>query len=572
MDKGIIPGSRERTTFVLRYLLNTYYMKRILAFLVPVALMAASCCNSTEPAQDGQRLFVGDDYAVTQTQYGKVQGYILDGVYTYLGIPYGASTAGANRFMPPQEPESWEGIRPAMFYGNDAPQAHQDKWKNNSSTFTDHWNYYDYSEDCLNLNVWTPAPDAKKRPVLVWMHGGGFAAGNSIEQDGYHGANLSRAGDIVFVSVNHRLNVFGFSDLSSAGPEFATSGNVGVLDLVAALQWVHNNIANFGGDPGNVTIMGQSGGGAKVCDVLAMPSSKGLVHKVVGLSGNAISAADQEGSKAIGAAILKTVKGDVKKLQEMPWEEYYALANQVAAEVGTGGMMGGFAPVADGIVLPKGNFFEDKTAASAGVPLMLCTTSSEFALSKENPTLEAISYEDAVKMVKESFGQPKAQEAMDALQKAFPKKKPIELINMMVAQRTGVLATADAKYAQGGAPVYLAWFDYNAPLFGGRIRAFHCADICYWFKNTDLMVTHTGGGAEPRGVSDQMSEALLAFMRTGNPNCKAIPEWPAYTPEEGATMIFDVKSEVRNAPDREFLSLVEPFNPFRMMRAAPAKK
>ena len=538
-------------------------------FFVP-ALMLASCCGGQQ-AQDGQRLFVGDDIAVTQTQYGKVQGYILDGVYTYLGIPYGASTAGENRFMPPQEPESWEGIRPALFYGNDAPQGHENKWKNNSGTFTDHWNYYDYSEDCLNLNVWTPAPDGKKRPVLVWMHGGGFAAGNSIEQDGYHGANLSRSGDIVFVSVNHRLNVFGFSDLSSAGPEFAHSGNVGVLDLVAALQWVHNNIENFGGDPGNVTIMGQSGGGAKVCDVLAMPCAEGLVHKVVGLPGNAITASDPEASKALGAAILQKVGGDVKKLQEMPWEEYYALANGVAAEMGAGGMMGGFAPIADGEILPK-EFFADKNAASAKVPLMLCTTTSEFALSKENPTLEAISFDDAVKMVSENFGQPKAKEALEALQKAFPKKKPIELINMMVAQRTNVLATADAKYAQGGAPVYLAWFDYNAPLWGGRIRAFHCADICYWFKNTDLMVTHTGGGAEPRGVSDQMSEALLAFMRTGNPNCKAIPDWPAYTPEEAATMIFDVKSQVRNAPDREFLSLVEPFNPFRMMMRPAAKK
>lgn len=546
-------------------------MKRILFFLVPAMMMAACCGGNQTAQQDGQRLFVGDDYAITQTQYGKVQGYILDDVYTYLGIPYGAPTAGPNRFMPPQEPESWEGVRPAMFYGNDAPQAHENKWKNNSSTFTDHWNYYDYSEDCLNLNVWTPAPDAKKRPVLVWMHGGGFAAGNSIEQDGYHGANLARSGDIVFVSVNHRLNVFGFSDLSAAGPAFAQSGNVGVLDLVAALQWVHNNIANFGGDPGNVTIMGQSGGGAKVCDVMAMPSSKGLVHKGVALSGNAVTASDPEASKALGAAILKTVGGDVKKLQSMPWEEYYALANKVAAEVGVGGMMGGFAPISDGEVLPK-EFFADPNAASAQIPLMLCTTSSEFSLSKENPVLEAISFEDAVKMVKENFGQPKAEEIMKALQTAFRDKKPIEFINMIVASRANVLATADAKYAQGGAPVYLAWFDYNAPLFGGRIRAFHCSDISYWFRNTDLMVTHTGGGAEPRGVSDQMSAALLAFMRTGNPNCSAIPQWNAYNPEEAATMIFDVKSEARNHPDREALSLMVPFNMWAMMRPAPAKK
>ena len=542
---------------------------KLIKLLVP-ALLVASCCGGNQAApEEGQRLFVGDDIAVTATQYGQVQGYILDDVYTYLGIPYGAPTGGANRFLPPQEPESWEGIRPALFYGNDAPQAHDNKWKNNSSTFTDHWNYYDYSEDCLNLNVWTPAPDGKKRPVIVWMHGGGFSAGNSIEQDGYHGANLAREGDIVF-SVNLRLNAFGFTDLSSCGdPAFKESGNVGVLDLVAALKWVHNNIANFGGDPGNVTIMGQSGGGAKVCDVISMPSAKGLVHKAVALSGNAISATDPAVSSAIGAAILKKVGGNVKKLQEMPWEEYYTLAHEVAANFG-GGMMGGFSPVADGDVLPADGFFKDDVAAN--VPLILCTTTSEFALSKENPQMEAMSFDDAVALVRDSFGQPDAEAVLKAYQEAFPEKKPIELVNMTVAQRKNVLATADAKVAQG-APVYLAWFDYNAPLFGGRIRAFHCADICYWFKNTDLMVTHTGGGSEPRKVSDQMSAALLAFMRTGNPNCPEIPQWPAYTTETAPTMIFSVKSEVRNAPDAKALSILGDFNPWAMMRTpAPAKK
>ena len=539
--------------------------------LLVLALLVASCCGRNQAAPEvGQRLFIGDDIAITQTQYGLVQGYILDDVYTYLGIPYGAPTGGANRFLPPQEPESWEGIRPALFYGNDAPQGHDNKWKNNASTFTDHWNYFDYSEDCLNLNVWTPAPDGKKRPVMVWMHGGGFAAGNSIEQDGYHGANLAREGDIVFVSVNHRLNAFGFSDLSSCGnPAFKESGNVGVLDLVAALKWVHNNIANFGGDPGNVTIMGQSGGGAKVCDVISMPSAKGLVHKAVALSGNATTATDPALSSAIGAAILKKVGGNVKKLQDMPWEEYYALANEVAAGF-SGGMMGGFSPVADGDVLPADGFFKDDVAAN--VPLILCTTTSEFALSKENAQMEAMSFEDAVALVRDSFGQPEAEAVLKAYQEAFPNKKPIELVNLTVAQRKNVLATANAKCKQG-APVYLAWFDYNAPLFNGRIRAFHCSDICYWYKNTDLMVTHTGGGSEPRKVSDQMSAALLAFMRTGDPNCPEIPQWPAYTPEEAPTMIFDVKSEVRNAPDAKALAILGDFNPWAMMRApAPAKK
>ena len=439
------------------------------------------------------------------------------------------------------------------------------KWQNNAATFTDHWNYFDVAEACLNLNVWTPAPDGKKRPVLVWMHGGGFSFGNCVEQDGYKGANLAGGGDIVFVSVNHRLNAFGFTDLSSCGdPAFAVSGNVGILDLVAALQWIHDNIANFGGDPGNVTVMGQSGGGSKVCDVISMPSAKGLVHKAVALSGNARSASSPAVSAAIGAAILKTVGGDVKKLQAMPWKEYYDLAHKVAAEVG-----GGFSPVADGTVLPADGFFKDDIAAD--IPLILCTTTSEFSLSKEDAKLEEITFDEAVAMVRDQFGQPKAEDILKAYQTAFPSKKPIELVNLTVAQRKNVLATADAKSAQK-APVYLAWFDYNAPLFDGRLRAFHCSDICYWFKNTDLMVTHTGGGSEPRKISDQMSSALLAFMRTGNPNCKGVPQWPAYTPEDAPTMIFSQKSEVRNAPDRDALALMENFNPWRMRAPAPEKK
>ena len=534
--------------------------------LLVLALLAVSCGGRNQAAQeDGQRLFIGDDIAITQTRYGTVQGYILDGVYTYLGIPYGAPTGGENRFLPPQEPEKWEGVRPALFYGNDAPQNNDNRWRNNASSFTDHWNYYDLSEDCLNLNVWTPAPDGKKRPVMVWMHGGGFSSGNSVEQDGYKGANLARTGDIVFVSVNHRLNAFGFTDLSSCGdPKFKESGNVGVLDLVAALKWVHDNIANFGGDPGNVTIMGQSGGGAKVCDVISMPSAKGLVHKAVALSGNATSAASQATSAALGAAILKTVRGDVKKLQDMPWQEYYALAHKVSAEVG-----GGFSPVADGEVLPADGFFKDDVAAN--VPLLLCTTTSEFSLSKESAEMEAMSFEDAVALVRDSYGQPEAEAILKAYQEAFPAKKPIELVNLVVAQRRNVLATANAKCKQD-APVYLAWFDYNAPLFDGRLRAFHCSDICYWYRNTDLMLTHTGGGAEPRKVSDQMSAALLSFMRTGNPNCPEIPEWPAYTPEEAPTMVFGLKSEVRNAPDAKALALLSDFNPWRMRRTPAPKK
>ena len=235
---------------------------------------------------DEQILFVGDNIAVASTSYGKVRGFILRGIHTFLGIPYGADTSGENRFMPPQKPKAWTDVRPAVWWGNSAPQIMEKRYADSYSSFVDHWNYDDVSEDCLRINVWTPALDTKKRPVIVWLHGGGFVNGNGIEQDGYHGENLSRMGDVVFCSLNHRLGALGFINVAGVGGDkFAASGNVGMLDIVAALEWVRDNIANFGGDANNVTIIGQSGGGAKVCTLMAMPSAKGLFHKAVALSG-----------------------------------------------------------------------------------------------------------------------------------------------------------------------------------------------------------------------------------------------------------------------------------------------
>ncbi len=238
-------------------------------------------------SQDGQVLLVGDNIAVANTECGKVRGYVLRGIKYFLGIPYGADTSGANRFMPPQKPKPWSDVYPALWWGNSAPQNMENRYANRYASFRDHWNYDDVSEDCLRINVFTPAiNDGKKRPVMFWIHGGGFTNGNGIEQDGYNGENFARLGDVVFCSINHRLGPLGFCNLAGVGGEkFAASGNVGMLDIVAALEWVRNNIANFGGDPGNVTIMGQSGGGAKVCILTAMPSATGLFHKAVVLSG-----------------------------------------------------------------------------------------------------------------------------------------------------------------------------------------------------------------------------------------------------------------------------------------------
>ncbi len=530
-----------------------------------MCLAALAACSSpagggrTAAQADEQQLYIGDSIAVARTQYGQVRGYILRDIYTFRGIPYGASTAGSNRFMPPREPEPWEGIRPAVFWGASAPQLTEGKYRNDYNTFSDHWNYYDVGEDCLMLNVWTPAlADGKKRPVLVWLHGGGFTNGNAYEQDGYNGENLSRYGDIVFVSLNHRLGPIGFSDFSAVDKKFAESGNVGILDVVAGLKWVHNNIEAFGGDPANVTIMGQSGGGAKVCTLVAMAETKGLVHKGVALSGNITGAIDSRYSAGLGRYILKEAglkPGQMAKLQQMPWHDYIELANRAAEKYnrekgGSGMMRGAFGPVGDGFHVPMDVFYADTHAPSNNVPMLFCTTNCEFSLSRTDAALEQMTREQLLEWVGRMKGADKAKALVDAYDRAFPGKKPIELLGLILSARDKVIAAANAK-ARQDAPVYLAWFGWNPPLFDGRMRAFHCLDISFWLKNTDVMLTHTGGGSRPRALSDKMADALLSFMRTGNPNCDALPHWPEYTPEEGATMLLNDTCSVAYDPDRE---------------------
>ena len=507
---------------------------------------------------DDQILFIGDDIAIAQTSYGKVQGYILNNIYTFLGIPYGADTSGKNRFMPPQKPDSWNDIRPAVFYGNTAPQRMENRWPNNYGTFADHWNYWDVSEDCLCLNVWTPAiSDGKKRPVLVWLHGGGFTNGSGIEQDGYHGENISRYGDIVFVSINHRLGPIGFSDLSAiGGSKYKDSGNVGMLDIVFALEWVRDNIKNFGGDSDNVTVIGQSGGGAKVCIITAMPAAKGLVHKAVPLSGSTIEASDQEITKKIGEYILKEARlnpSQVDKLQEIPWNEYLELANRAAnkclKDLDTNTRRT-FGPVADGIHIPKGSFYSNQASVGTPqVPMLICTTFHEWNPNRGDASLENMTLDDVANKLQQRYGD-KAKVITEAYAKSFPKMRPVEIWALILSSRQSVVQTANAKLKEGK-PVYMAWFGWTPPLFNNRMRAFHCLDICFWFRNTDRMYTHTGGGKVPRLLSDKMSGALLNFMRNGNPNGGNLPDWPQYTEEKGEVIILNNTITVENDPDRE---------------------
>jgi para-nitrobenzyl esterase len=529
------------------------------------ATMGAVPEHAKAKTQDGPILLTGDNIAVTNTQYGKVRGYVLRGIHYFLGMPYGADTSGANRFMPPQRPKPWADVYPALWWGDSAPQNMEKRYANKFASFRDHWNYGDVSEDCLRINVFTPAiNDGRKRPVLFWIHGGGFVNGNAIEQDGYNGENFARFGNAVFCSINHRLGPLGFSNLAGVGGEkFATSGNVGMLDIVAALEWVRDNIANFGGDPGNVTIMGQSGGGAKVCTLTAMPSAKGLFHKAVVLSGASRRSGDKALSEKLGAAVLKEAgltPGDLDKLQAMPWKDFYAIAVRAqqawAREVGPGGaMMRGFAPVVDGDILPQHPYDPEGAPTAADVPMIISSVQNEQSPSWTDSSLESITFDEVAEKLREraGFGRgfgDRAKDVVAGYAKAFPGKKPVEIWSLASSNREGAVALADVKSRQP-APVFVDWFTWQPPLFDNRMRAFHCLDISFWFYNTDLMLTHTGGGPRPRALSARMAGALLQFMKTGDPNGGGLPKWSRYSPAKGETMILDDTCEVRNDPDRE---------------------
>jgi len=526
---------------------------------------AGSSGAGQQPNEDGQVLFIGDDIALAQTTSGKVRGYVLRDIYHFLGIPYGADTSGEHRFGPPKPPEPWTDVYAAVWPGNSAPQIMENRYAFKLQSFVDHWNYDDVSENCLSINVWTPGyGDGTKQPVLVWLHGGGFTNGNGIEQDGYNGASLCRNHDVVFCSLNHRLGPLGFTNLASIGGErFAASGNVGMLDIVAALEWVKDNIASFGGDPGNVTIMGQSGGGVKVTTLTAMPAAKGLFHKAVVLSGAALHAGDKDYSEKLGARVLVEAglqPKEIDKLQQLPWQEYYALASQASNKLrqemgpGQGFMRRGFNPVVDGVTLPQHPYHPEATPLATDIPMLICSTFHELSPSRDNPALESITFEEVAEKIKDragfspGFGEH-SKAVVDAYARAFPDKKPVEIWSLIMSNRKNTVALADAK-AKQQAPVFLAWFGWQPPLFDGRMRAFHCSDICFWFANTDLMVTHTGGGARPRALAEKMSGSLARFMRTGNPNGPGLVHWPRYSSENGETMILDDTPVVKHDPDR----------------------
>ena len=532
-------------------------MRRILLCVLAVAgFMTASAAGNPE---------ISTSDAVATVTQGRIAGYTDNGVNIYKGIPY----AKAERFKAPVKADPWPGVRSCRQYGPTAPQAERQGWQNDEIAFAFNWDDGYAGEDCLRANVWTPAKsaDGHKRPVMVWLHGGGFAAGSGQELPGYDGANLARKGDVVVVTLNHRLNVLGFLDLSEFGPEYAESGNAGLLDLVAALEWVRDNAEAFGGDPDNVTIFGQSGGGGKVSVLCATPAAKGLFHKAIVQSGSTLGTMTAEMSRRIGRETARRlgVENDISKIADVPYKELLAagtaavaaVRTQAEAEGGTGGaFIFGWAPTVEGKVLPCQPFAEGAPEQSRDIPMMIGTTRCEFSPTTYVPMLRDADMNVARGFIGNRYGQDNADRIIAAYGKAYPGYQPRDLIDFDTTFRPNAVRQGDIKAGQGGAPVYMYLFNWESPVLGGILRSTHCMEIPFVFDNAGVHASMTGGGAEARALADRMSDAWLAFARTGNPNTPSLPEWPAYTAAGRATMFFDNECQVRYGHDRELLDVV----------------
>jgi para-nitrobenzyl esterase len=501
--------------------------------------------------------------AVANTQYGKVRGYVEGGVFMFKGVPYGANTGGENRWLPAKPPKPWDSELPTLTYGANCPQRLHD-WSS-EQTFLQQWTDGWQSEDMLKVNIWTPSLTGK-RPVMFYIHGGGFTFGSAYELASQDGAQMARHHDVVSVTVNHRLNILGFLDLSEfGGTAYADSVNLGMTDLVAALRWVRDNIANFGGDPNCVMIYGQSGGGSKVTTLLGMPSAQGLIHRASAQSGGGGNPPSGEQSRELANRVIAELGvKDMAALQKVEWARLNEIGNAVVARMnppmgagsptpapGTGAPRVGWGPTVDGRTITMRAFFEDAPEISKDVPMLIGSVSEEGNRMSSRPT-EA----EWLATLTRGYGEARAAALVAALKKAHPKKSIRTLSYMCsggglngLSMRNNVTRMATMKHRQKAAPVFTWYFTWQSPMLEDA-GAWHTAELAFCFDNTLRCAQGTGNTMEAQQLATKVATAWATFARTGNPNQPGLP-WAPFSPDRCPTMVFDSVCRVVDDPEAE---------------------
>ncbi|MBD2705132.1 carboxylesterase/lipase family protein [Spirosoma sp. BT702] len=467
-----------------------------------------------------------------ETIYGRVRGYLFKGVAIFRNIPYGGITEGDARFLPPAKLQKWTGVLDTTVAGHRCFQgsgniftskdigAYFSGGRSDAASIASETN----SENCLNLNVSTPALTGK-RPVMVYIHGGGFSGGSGVLTVFANRHVVEQ--DVVLVGINHRLNVFGYTYLGGLSEKYVV-GNPGQLDLVAALEWVRDNIAQFGGDPGNVMIFGESGGGAKISTLLAMPSAKGLFHKAAIQSGSLIRVANAEDATRSARDLMRKLGlSKVEDLVKVPASDLFKAGPKGLAEVG---------PVVDSHSLPKQTWDPVAPALAANIPLLIGNDKDESSLfSLQNESLFSLDNTGLRSaLLKVNVPQERVDTLIALYQKEYPKENPSDLyfrISTDRGARWNAVKQAERQLAGAKSPVFLYYFQWNTPLVDGKIRSFHTADL----PLTMRLVRYS----QAELLSKQLSGAWAAFARTGNPSQKGLV-WPSYTLSERTTMIFDL--------------------------------
>ena len=476
---------------------------------------------------------------VVSTVSGNVSGIMQEGSMAYLGIPY----AKVERCMPPLPVDKWEGVRACDHWG---PQAMQQTWGRQLSE-----DEMSEKNSCV-LNVWTTDLKAKK-PVMLWLHGGGFDSGTSAWNPGMKLAQK----DVVVVSVNHRLNILGFLDLSAVSPKYKESGNVGMLDVVQALEWVRDNITRFGGDPSNVTIFGESGGGGKVGTLMCMPKARGLFHKAIIMSGTILNVNNRDMTQQLGKAVLKQLgisEKDVDKIKDIPYQQLYDAGQRaMAASIGTRKpgtpMMWGFGPTPDGEILLQQPFQPTFAKLSDQVPLLIGTTFNELQrLQYDQP----LTMDQAREQLQKTFGD-ETDAYVKAFAKAYPDYTPQDLVSIDWLFRPKTLITADAM--AGGGNMYMYMFTWRSPVNKGSVHGHElkfCFNTLHHSPNELPQPT-----ADDLKLADTMSSVWAQFAHNGNPNIDGLPAWKPYTAQNGEMMVFNYQCGIRNNPDRELEAIID---------------